>query len=223
MTGCKKSQVYPLLGILISVFIVVFGLVMAKNIKCLYFLGGLYAVFLLFGMWRACLKVLPLGIILTAVFAGLTYWINKNIESTYAMANRLLAITVACIPGLSIRPVDLTRNLNQLHMPRSVTLGMMIVLSFMPLLKLEMWQIREAMKTRGVPSVFHPKVFYRAFLIPLIMRLVNISDTLSLSVETRGFSLSRKDITVYKRVKFKVKDILLLAVLVVGAVCTVIL
>lgn len=223
MTATKKSQIYPLLGIFISIFIVVFGLIMAKNIKCLYFLGGVYIVLLLFGMWRACLKILPLGIIVTGIFAGLTYWINKNWETTYAMINRLLAITLACIPGMSIRPVDLTRNLNQIHTPRSITLGMMIVLSFMPLLRLEMKQIREAMKTRGVTSILNPKVFYRAFLIPLIMRLVNISDTLSLSVETRGFSMENKGVTVYKKVKIHIKDILLVLVFAAGAICTVVL
>lgn len=223
MTSVKKSQVYPLLGILISLFIVIFGLVMAKSLKCLYFFGGVYILLFLFGMWRACLKVLPLGLILTGIFAGLTYCINRNWESAYAMANRLLAITIACIPGMSIRPVDLTRNLNQLHTPRSVTLGMMIVLSFMPLMRLEMKQIREAMKTRGIASIFNPKVFYRAFLIPLIMRLVNISDTLSLSVETRGFSMKSRNATVYKKVRIQIKDILLVCLLAAGAVCTVIL
>ena len=45
----------------------------------------------------------------------------------------------------------------------------------------------------------NPKIFYRAFLVPFVMRLVNISDTLSLSVETRGFSLEKVPYTVYKK------------------------
>ena len=55
------------------------------------------------------------------------------------------------------------------------------------------------------------------------MRLVNISDTLSLSVETRGFTLSGKDYSVYKTVKPSVKDFIILLAVVICAVTAVIL
>ena len=77
------------------------------------------------------------------------------------------------------------------------------------------------MKTRGAGNVFNPKIFYRAFLVPLVMRLVNISDTLSLSVETRGFSLGGEPYTIYKREKIAAKDILFLAGIIAGSVLAV--
>ena len=92
----------------------------------------------------------------------------------------------------------MTRNLSTLKMPRGVTLGMLIATSFPPVLGAEIKRVREAMKTRGAGSVLNPKIFYRAFLVPFVMRLVNIADTLSLSVETRGFSLEKVPYTVYK-------------------------
>ena len=79
------------------------------------------------------------------------------------------------------------------------------------------------MKTRGAGSILSPKIFYRAFLVPFVMRLVNISDTLSLSVETRGFSLEKAQYTVYKKERIYLSDIVFILGLIAGAVCTVVL
>ena len=38
------------------------------------------------------------------------------------------------------------------------------------------------------------------------MRLINISDTLSLSLETRGFELENTPVTVYEPVQFTFRD-----------------
>ena len=64
------------------------------------------------------------------------------------------------------------------------------------------------------PSVFfflggllNPAILYRAFLIPLMVRLVNLSDTLALSVETRGFTTYPAPYTVYRPVYLQAKDV----------------
>ena len=100
---------------------------------------------------------------------------------------------------------------------------MLIATSFPPVLGAEIKRVREAMKTRGAGSVLNPKIFYRAFLVPFVMRLVNISDTLSLSVETRGFSLEKVPYTVYKKEIVCLSDVLFVLGLAAGAVCTVVL
>ncbi len=217
----SKSKIYPLLGILLSISLVVFTLVRASDFNTLYFIGIVYIIFFITGFHKACIKVLPLGIILTVIFSGLTYLIYKNITSTYQMANRMLGIIVAIIPSMSILPVDLTRNLNQIKIPRKITLGMLICLNFIPILKIEVKNIKEAMKTRRV-SILNPKIFYRAFLIPLTIRLVNISDTLALSVEARGFKIDGKS-SIYKPVKLKLKDILIFSLIIISAILVVII
>ena len=62
------------------------------------------------------------------------------------------------------------------------------------------------MKTRGAGSLLSPGIFYRAFLIPLMVRLVNLSDTLALSVETRGFTTYPAPYTVYRPVHLQARD-----------------
>lgn len=223
MMNLDKSKIHPILGIILSIGIIIFSLVRSYDHNTLYFLLIVYLLFIIFGMYKEALMIIPFSIITILIFSGLTYLINKNIDSTIAMTNRLLGLSIGVIPTMSIRAIDLTRCLNQLRVPRAITLGMMITLSFIPLLKNEIKQIREAMKTRGVDSLINPKIFYRAFLIPLTMRLVNISDTLSLSVETRGFSMENKDYTVYKRVKLHLSDYLIFSLIVILSIVVVII
>lgn len=215
--------IYPLIGVLASVLIVIFGIVTAKSPACLWCLAAVWLVFLVFGYWRACLAVLPIAALLCAVFAGITYAISRNPLEAYAAVNRLLAVCVAIVPGLGLPPIYLVRNFSALKMPRMVTLGMMITLNFFPLLGGEVRQVREAMKTRGAGGFFSPQIFYRAFLIPLIMRLVNISDTLALSVETRGFTTDAGDCSIYKTVTLRAADVVFLLLVLAGAGLAVVL
>ena len=139
------------------------------------------------------------------------------------MINRFFALFLSVIPGMSVEPVDLTRSLVQLKVPRAIVLGMLIATSFIPVLKAEIQRIQEAMKTRGAGSVINIKIFYRAFLIPLITRLVNISDTLALSVETRGFSIEDTECSVYKKEIIRISDVIFVSGIISFAVMVVIL
>ena len=139
------------------------------------------------------------------------------------MANRFGAVFLAIVPGMSVAPVRMTRSLSEVHTPRAITLGMLISMSFVPMLKGEIGRVREAMKTRGAGSILNPKILYRAFLVPFVMRLVNISDTLALSVETRGFALGKVRYTIYKKESLAISDIVYVLGLIAGAVLVVVL
>ncbi len=216
-----KKPVYPVISLASSVLILVFGLITAKSESGIFFLCGAWLLLLVYGYWRACLAVLPVAAVMCAVFAGITYAVSKDANSALAAVNRIFAVCAAVIPGMAMPPVLLVRNMSALKLPRMLILGMMITLNFFPLLGDEVKKVREAMKTRGAGSLLSPQIFYRAFLIPLIMRIVNISDTLALSVETRGFSAGGEH-SVYKTAVLGVRDILFLALLAGGAVAAVI-
>lgn len=219
-----KQKIYPIFVFLASLFLIVFGLCMARSVKCSWFLAGCFIWFMLFGCRKGCLRVLPVFIIVGGLFAVIAYFVYGNdLSAAMAMANRFGSLFLAAALGMSVEPADMTRNLSTLKMPRGVTLGMLIATSFPPVLGAEIKRVREAMKTRGAGSVLNPKIFYRAFLVPFVMRLVNISDTLSLSVETRGFSLEKTPYTVYKKEIVCLSDVLFILGLAAGAVLTVIL
>ncbi len=220
----SKKNLYPLIAILSGLTIMVFGLIMAKTIECTYFLLGVMLWLLLFGYYKQLLKVLPFFIIFGGIFSCIAYFSSgRTVDSALAMLNRFGSVFFAIVPGMKIGSVAMTRNLNQLHVPRGVTLGMLITMSFIPVLRLEIKRVREAMKTRGAGSIFNPKIFYRALLIPLVTRLVDISDTLALSIETRGFTLDKGKYTVYKREVINIWDILFIVGILTSIILVVIL
>ena len=197
-----KKKIYPLLVFVVSIFFIVFGLVMARNENFIWFLLGAYVWLFIFGCKKGCLHMIFPFIVAGGIFGVIAYFAyGRDFTAALAMVNRFGAVFLAIALGMSIEPIDMTRNLSTLKAPRGVTLGMLIATSFPPVLKAEKQRVREAMKTRGAGSILNPKIFYRAFLVPFVMRLVNISDTLSLSVETRGFSLEKVPYTVYKKKK----------------------
>ena len=213
----SKRQIHPLVGILLSIAITIYALLFAKSFNTLYVLLGIYLLFILLGFYKAALRVMPLSIVIVGIFALLTFLVSKSLESFYPLLNRILGLMVAIIPGMNIRPSNLTRCLNQMHVPKAISLGMLITLSFIPLLKGEMKKIKEAIKIRGI-SKFNLSLFYRAFLVPLA---TSISDTLTLSLEGRGFKMNAKS-SIYKKVKIKTIDIILIifitSIMIVGAI-----
>lgn len=220
----RNKKLYPLVAVLAGLFIIVFGLIMASELLlCSIFLGAVFVWLLLFGCGRACLRIVPVFVVVAGIFFGIFYGATGTVNSGWAMANRFGAVFLAIVPGMSTTPVRMTRSLSQVHTPRSVTLGMLIAMSFVPMLKGEIKRVREAMKTRGAGSVFNPKILYRAFLVPLVMRLVNISDTLALSVETRGFALGKIRYTIYKKENIALSDIVFILGLTAGAVLVAVL
>lgn len=144
-----KRPIYPLVGLLGSVLIIVFGIVTAKSPNCLWFLLAMWVVLLAFGYWRACLAVVPVAVVFCAIFGGITYAISGDPQATGAAVNRILAVCVAVILGLALPPIVLVRNFSTLKLPRMITLGMMITLTFFPLLGGEVRQVREAMRPGG--------------------------------------------------------------------------
>lgn len=219
-----KRNLYPLIAIASALLIMVFGLVTARTVACSYFLLGAFVWVIVFGCYKQALKALPLFIVFGGVFALIAYFSGgKNFGSALAMANRFGAVFLGIVPSMSIQAVAMTRSLSSLHMPRGITLGMLITMSFIPVLRAEIKRVREAMKTRGAGSILNPKIFYRVFLIPLVTRLVDISDTLALSIETRGFTLGKSKYTVYKKEIVNVFDVLYLLGLIAGVVLAVVL
>lgn len=218
-----KRKLNPLIAFAAALFLVLFGLITAKYEYLSFYLIAVYLWLFCFGCYRSCLKVLPLFLVVGGLIFGIAYGAFGDFSFAVAMANRFGAIFLAAAVGMSVEYVAMTRALSQIRMPRGITLGMLIATSFMPVLRAEIVRVREAMRTRGAGSIFNPAIFYRAFLVPLVMRLVGISDTLALSVETRGFALGKVKYTVYKRETVTLSDVVFLLGVVAGAVCVVVL
>lgn len=204
----EKDTLYPILSIATVLATFIISLITAHmGLSGIFFLVAVYFLLCMFGYFKTCIKIIAfLAIYLTIFYIIFFFASGKNSLFATQMLVRLAGVFIAAIPGIALSPVKLVRNLTQLKCPRLISLGMLITLTFIPLLASEIRTIKNAMKTRGITNPLNPKIFYRAFLIPLIVRLVNISDTLALSVETRGFISNENNFSVYKTVKFTSRD-----------------
>lgn len=219
----KSNKIFPIIAMLSGIVILFFGLLNAGKIETTYFLCGIVIWFIAFGYIKETFRMLLGVVFFGGIFAAIAYIASKNVESSIAMINRFATLFLSIVPSMACTPVRMTRSLSQLHTPRAVTLGMLIAMSFVPMLKGEVKRVREAMKTRGAGSMLNLKIIYRAFLVPLIIRLVNISDTLALSVETRGFSLEKVPYTIYKKEKINAISLVYLSGIIIGLAVVIIL
>ena len=219
-----RTKLYPLIAITASLFVIVFGLVAARNENLCWYLLGVLAWLCIYGCFKGVLKMLPALVVFGGAFAGIAYAsAGGDWQAALSMLNRFGALFLGIALSMSVAAVRMTRSLSEIHTPRAITLGMLISMSFVPMLKGEIGRVREAMKTRGAGSVLEPKILYRAFLVPFVMRLVNISDTLALSVETRGFTLGGSLYSIYQKESPALSDVLFLLGIIAGAVLVVVL
>ncbi len=218
----SARPLYPLLGMASALLVVIAGLLSIQQTGYPVWLLLFCLIYCAFGFSSATAKCLLIFIPVSLIFGGFSFLFNRDLTIMLQMTLRVLTIGIASVPVVTLPPVNLTRCLNQLHCPRMITLGMLVAIRFIPVLTGEIRQIREAMKTRGAStSWWNPGCFYRAFLIPLMVRVISISETLSLSLEVRAFDLEDNGATVYRSVHFNRRDfiyLLLLLILLTGMV-----
>lgn len=203
----EENRIYPLFSLIISSMFFIMGLFFVKEPWFLLYLAGIVLVLLSFGFYRSLAKV-ALLIIPVSLVVYLLARLGTTHTNALQNAYRTLLLGLSAVISLSIEPVDLVRNLNSLKVPRLLSLALLITLRFMGVISEEMNRIRIAMKTRGVGSnILNPKVAYRAFCIPLIIRVISISDILAVSLDTRGFKSDEKHSN-YKDVRLGARSIL---------------
>ena len=113
--------------------------------------------------------------------------------------------------------------MENMKMPREVTIPLAVMLRFIPSLLKEINYIRDAMKIRGIRlGIGHPIRSMEYLLVPLLMRTLKISDELSASAMTRGIDYPGKK-THYKEIRFGFKDAIFLLAIITVTVLIIIL
>lgn len=218
-----KRPIYPLLAVLASLIILLSGFFSSLDVRVLTgYLIGLAVLYVIFGYGRILWKCALIFAVIGILAATTSLWILHDYPAAAATVGRILLVGMSSITLITTPAILLTRSLTQIGMPRAITLGMLVTVRFVPILRNEVRRVRAAMKTRGANSAwYHVTTIYRAFLVPFMMQLINLSDLLSISLETRGFDLASQEAGVYKTVSFTPRDgifALVLALLSLGAV-----
>lgn len=101
----------------------------------------------------------------------------------------LIGVILLSLKSMSVS--ELMAGLQKLHCPKSTSLALAIALRFLPTIRQELSQIRDAMKTRGIPLTFAgllktPVLTTEYMLVPFMMRCVKIADELAAAAVTRA-------------------------------------
>lgn len=205
-----SSRLHPLLAFACSLPIFLAGLPAAVSPLGWLYPLGIGLLFVCFGYGKTWLKFSLFGIPVIAVASALTL---ISFPPLRALQNgfRSYFLLMGGVLTLTINPMDLVRVLNSLKLPRVIGIGLLVTLRFFTVIAQEMRRIHLAMQSRGLRSVFRqPRLLYRAFLMPLVMRLFSLSDILAVSLETRGFHTEGSSST-YRDVRWRLRDSLFLA------------
>lgn len=95
---------------------------------------------------------------------------------------------------------EMLEALNRMKIPRSIGIPFSVLLRFVPTIKIELKALKENMKIRGIITsrffpLLHPIKFMEYTLVPLLMRMIKISDELSASALIRGLDSDEKRVT----------------------------
>lgn len=202
-----KRPINPIVSIIAAVIIIFYSLFTANQDETLLFLALVFFAIFTLGYYKTLLHLIPFLIFLTLFFVCTAYATRKDLGA-FSAFNRVFGIYLSIAISISVEPIKLVRVMRQLHISKKISLGCLVTFSFIPKLHKELKQIKLARKTRAIKRT-NIKNLYRSIIFPFISRLVDISEILSLSIETRGFSLDKKHKTsIYNRVKINFETII---------------
>ncbi len=122
---------------------------------------------------------------------------------------------------------EMIEALNKMKIPRSISVSFSVLLRFAPTMRYEIKALKENMRMRGVIKsnlfiILHPIKYSTYTLIPLLMRMIKVSDELSASALIRGLDSEEKRVTIVD-LKFKLIDLITIAIGLFAIVSVVIL
>ncbi|MFR5189286.1 energy-coupling factor transporter transmembrane component T family protein [Peptostreptococcus sp.] len=159
----------------------------------------------------ACLLILFLLAKLINIGLGMGYWTG----AIYAM----LLITIKLSPLFILAKIFSSYSSNilmatfrEIGLPHKLCISIAIFFRFLPEFYARLGQIHEGAKTRGLGfNLIHPIRSFEIFIVPLMYKVLDISDILTCSIITKGIDYPCKK-TNYRKFKFSYLDTLVLAV-----------
>ncbi|MDO5100209.1 MAG: energy-coupling factor transporter transmembrane component T [Eubacteriales bacterium] len=197
--------IYPPAVLLISLLWFIVGMVFVFQWWFPLYLAALIAVYLLFGYGRTMLRMTA-AVVILCLLSALFSLPSGNEQKLWQAVYRMALFGLTAVGPVGMEPVKLVRAMNGIGVSRGLTSGLLVSLRFMRILGMEMGRIRRAMRLRGVSGCLRPRLVYRALIVPFLIRLISLSDTLSLSLETRGFRMENRAVTAYEQVRMGRRD-----------------
>lgn len=139
------------------------------------------------------LKIRPLlwlysGLMLT-VFTLSSAWLLGDWSRGIFGTLRLLVILLpAPVLALTTPPSSLIRALQAVRLPSFLTLSLMLIWRFFPLMQQELQRIWDANQLRGIDLSRRPGQWFTGLMVPLVFQIVTYADEVTIGLQTRGYS-----------------------------------
>lgn len=166
-------------------------------------------------------KAVPF-LIFFSLLLGLEYTMEKISDYNFVFALYMMIFFLSRMTLIAMFGAYITRTtkisemieaLNRMKIPRSISIPFSVLLRFAPTMRHEVKALKENMKIRGVIKseffiLLHPIKYVEYTLVPLLMRMIKVSDELSASALIRGLDSDEKRITLTE-LRFKKADLLI--------------
>lgn len=177
-----------------------------------------FFLYLYSGMWKRSLRFILFFVLLYCIELGLGQFCEASIVFAIYMfiyfASRMTLI--AMFGGYITKTTsvsEMLEALNRMKVPRSIGIPFSVLLRFVPTIKIELKALKENMKIRGIVTsrffpLLHPIKYIEYTLVPLLMRMIKISDELSASALIRGLDSDEKRVTLTE-LRFRKTDLMI--------------
>ncbi|MDO5717665.1 MAG: energy-coupling factor transporter transmembrane component T [Tissierellia bacterium] len=119
---------------------------------------------------------------------------------------RTLAILLSVIPIIKTPPGELMAIMRKLKIHRNITLPLIFMMRFLPIVKLEFSEIIDSLKLRGLLSLTKPMRTMEYLFVPMMFSASKIAEELAAASEVRGISAHGKHSS-RREIKFRAADL----------------
>ncbi|MCQ2010479.1 MAG: energy-coupling factor transporter transmembrane component T [Sporolactobacillus sp.] len=178
-----------------SVVLIIGFLIFGSSVTQLLFL---FVVMGIYGFLNGVRKSLPIYVLFLLLYFLSDYLASETRNILFVSIAFFSYFIVCFLPALLAGEVlvrtpagQLMSALGRWHFPKTMIIAFAVSLRFIPIAGLEIRSIHEVMKQRGVAFFsrtgwLHPWRTFEYALVPLMIRLLKISDELTASAVTRG-------------------------------------
>lgn len=180
------GRVNPFLKMGLSFVLISLGLFLKHISAMMVLVGGLLV---LLCQLRVRPFLLLYGVLMLTGFALTSTWLLGDLAKALLSTLRLLTILLpAPVLALTTPPADLIRALQIARLPSFLTLSLMLIWRFFPLMQQELQRIWEANQLRGIDLSRRPRQWFSGLIVPLVFQMVAYADEVTIGLQTRGYS-----------------------------------
>lgn len=210
----KPSRLHPATKLL---FWLVTMIAVSTSNNALVFFSYLALILMVFADGWYAMAAIGGGII--AALIGLDYLFpNTAVSFALAFFPRVLAVGLSMCTLIGRNEASRTiASLRNFRVPEKLIMICSVVFRFFPTLSGDMILMRQSIRTRSAFVSFAEKIrafpeYIEILTVPMALRVIRISETLSASAETRGIALKRRRHS-YVSLKFSTWDLCFLVLL----------